>query len=124
MVHVLIQLLMKEFTESLLSHQQKLVASTTSCHEILASIKSLKTVITTPLLLDPEVLSNYPPASNLPIPSRLVDKAIPSRLNRYINAQRLHDPFHSAHKAGHRTDDTTDNTISIYPSQGMMILSM
>ena len=70
--------------------------------------ESLKTAVISPLLkkpsLDPEIMSNYRPVSNLPFLSKLLEKAVASRLNTYMNTHNLHDPLQSAYKAGHSTE--------------------
>ena len=69
---------------------------------------SMKIAIITPLIkkpsLDPEVLSNYRPVSNLSFLSKILEKVVAARLNAYMDANQLHDPLQSAYKTGHSTE--------------------
>ena len=69
---------------------------------------SLKTAIVKPLLkkksLDPELLKNFRPVSNLPFLSKLVEQIVVSRLLEHITTNDLHAPMQSGYKQYHRTE--------------------
>ena len=70
--------------------------------------ESMKVAIINPLIkkpsLDPEVLSNYRPVSNLSFLSKIVEKTVSARLNKYMYQNHLHDPLQSAYKTQHSTE--------------------
>ena len=54
--------------------------------------------------LDRNQLSNYRPVSNLPFLSKILEKAVLSRLMTHLSANNLHDPNQSAYKPCHSTE--------------------
>ena len=70
--------------------------------------ESMKVAIINPLIkkpsLDPEVLSNYRPVSNLSFLSKIIEKTVSARLNTYMYQNHLHDPLQSAYKTQHSTE--------------------
>jgi len=68
----------------------------------------LKTALVKPLLkkssLDPEVLQNYRPISNLPFLSKILEKAVLHQLSSHLAANHLLTPHQSAYRTGHSTE--------------------
>jgi hypothetical protein len=66
---------------------------------------SLKTALITPLLkkasLDPEVLKNVRPVSNLTYISKLIERVVANRLLAHMDMYHLHEPMQSAYKKHH-----------------------
>ena len=66
---------------------------------------ALKKAVLKPLLkkpsLDHNVLGNYRPISNLKSISKITGKIVADRLNNYLTANNLHEPFQSAYKHRH-----------------------
>ena len=58
---------------------------------------SLKTAVLSPLLkkanLDHEVLANYRPISNLKVISKIIEKVVAVRLQKYLEANQLNEPL-------------------------------
>ena len=54
--------------------------------------------------LDPEVLKNYRPLSNLHFVYKILEKIIGQRLEEHLNRYSLHDPLQSAYRKGHSTE--------------------
>ena len=69
---------------------------------------SCKSAIVLPLIkkpgLDPQVLKNYMPVSNLSFLSKLIEKVISSRILTHIADNDLIDKFQSAYRCGHSTE--------------------
>ena len=69
---------------------------------------SCKSVIVLPLIkkpgLDPPVLKNYRPVSNLSFLSKLIDKVISSRILTHIADNDLIEKFQSEYSYGHSTE--------------------
>ena len=69
---------------------------------------SLKTAVVKPLLkkrsLDPSVISNYRPISNLPFISKILEKIVYQQLNNFLSANDLLDPFQSGFRPHHSTE--------------------
>ena len=69
---------------------------------------SFKHALVNPLLkkpnLDPEVLKNYRPVSNLPFLSKVLERIVLSQLMSHLEEHRLLEPFQSAYKKGHSTE--------------------
>ena len=69
---------------------------------------SCKSAIVLPLIkkpgLDPQVLKNYRPVSNLSFLSKLIEKVISSRILTHIADNNLINKFQSAYRCGHRTE--------------------
>ena len=70
--------------------------------------KSFKKAAVTPLLkkatLDPELLGNYRPVSNLSFVSKILEKVVSHRLHTHKANEELSEPFQSAYRAGHSTE--------------------
>ena len=68
----------------------------------------LKTALVKPLLkkpgLDPNVLSNYRPISNLPFLSKVIERAVAIRLTSYLDRNHLLPQRQSAYRPGHSTE--------------------
>jgi len=66
---------------------------------------SLKTAVVTLILektnLDPTDFANYPPISNLPYVSKIIEKVIATQLQSF---QSLNDSFHLYHRQYHGTE--------------------
>ncbi|PIK34105.1 hypothetical protein BSL78_29071 [Apostichopus japonicus] len=62
----------------------------------------------TPLIkkpsLDPTVLSNYRPVSNLPFVSKILEKVVSSRLTSYLEHNGLQETHQSAYRKHHSTE--------------------
>ena len=69
---------------------------------------SCKSSIVLPLIkipgLDPQVLKNYRPVSNLSFLSKLIEKVISSRILTHIADNDLIDKFQSVYRCGHSTE--------------------
>ena len=70
--------------------------------------KECKNAIIRPMLkkstLDPEVLKNYRPLSNLHFVSKILEKIVGQGLEEHLNRYSLHDPLQSAYRKGHSTE--------------------
>ncbi|XP_073710666.1 uncharacterized protein [Misgurnus anguillicaudatus] len=68
----------------------------------------LKTAVIRPLLkkptLDPEILSNYRPISNLPFLSKVLEKIVAAQLHVHLIHNNLFEKFQSGFRAGHSTE--------------------
>ncbi len=68
----------------------------------------LKSAIIHPLIkkpsLDPEILKNFRPVSNLSFISKVIEKVVAARLQDHMNANNLLDPMQSAYRAGYSTE--------------------
>ena len=75
-----------------------------------------KHAVVTPLLkksgLDIEELKNYRPVSNLTLVSKLVERAVASRLITYLNANGLMPPLQLAYQHHHSTETALLNLLS------------
>jgi len=69
---------------------------------------SFKEAVVTPLLkkpsLEPDVLGNYRPVSNLSFISKILEKVVAERLSSHKTSENLYEPFQSAYRAGHSTE--------------------
>ena len=69
---------------------------------------SLKRAIVRPLLkkasLDPDILKNYRPISNLSFLSKLIERLVAKRINAYLSTHALLDKFQSAYRMFHSTE--------------------
>ncbi|XP_062582897.1 uncharacterized protein LOC134244661 [Saccostrea cucullata] len=67
-----------------------------------------KKAIVRPLIkrqgLDKDEFKNYRPVSNLPFLSKVLEKAVASRLEKYLNDYQLHDNVQSAYRSSHSTE--------------------
>lgn len=70
--------------------------------------KQYKCAYIRPLLkksnLDPDVLKNYRPVSNLPFLSKVVEKVVDARLEHHLTVNNLHEVSQSAYKKYHSTE--------------------
>lgn len=69
---------------------------------------ALKTAVIRPLLkkptMDPEVLSNYRPISNLPFLSKVLEKIVAAQLHVHLKHNNLFEKFQSGFRPGHSTE--------------------
>ena len=69
---------------------------------------SMKQALVTLLLkkdnLDPEVLKNYRPVSNLSFLSKVSEMVVAARLTNYMTINQLREPMQSAYRACHSTE--------------------
>ena len=56
------------------------------------------------MCLDPELLNNFRPISNLCFISKLTEKVVASRLNNHMIVNNLHEIMQSAYKSLHSTE--------------------
>ena len=68
----------------------------------------LKTAVVRPLLkkhnLDPSVLGNYRPISNLPFLGKILEKCIFHQLDVFLQNNKVHNKFQSGFRKGHSTE--------------------
>ena len=94
--------------------------------------KSVKLVIVTPLLkkstLDPDILKNYRPVSNLSYISKLLERVVAGRLTDYMTENNLHEHLQSAYKPGHSTETALvkvqNDILTSIDQHGVVILVM
>ena len=51
--------------------------------------------------LDPNILKNYRPVSNLPYLSKVLERVVAAQIQRYMDDNDLHNPFQSAYRPRH-----------------------
>ena len=54
--------------------------------------------------LDPDVMSNYRPVSNIPFLAQVIEKVVSARLTKYLSSGNLLDPMQSAYRQYHSTE--------------------
>ena len=69
---------------------------------------ALKSAVIRPLLkkptLDPEILSNYRPISNLPFLSKVLEKVVAAYPQKHLNSNSLFEKFQSGFRSAHSTE--------------------
>jgi len=68
---------------------------------------AMKEAVVTPILKKPTlppVMKNYRPVSNLPFISKVLERAVASRLKKHMAEHNLDELFQSAYKVGHSTE--------------------
>ena len=97
--------LLKETKEELVPTITEIINVSLSTGEVPSSYKH---ALVTPLLkkasLDRNVLQNYRPVSNLPFPSKILEKVVAKRLEAHMNNNSLYDPLQSAYRKYHCTE--------------------
>ena len=92
---------------------------------------SLKSAVLSPLLkkanLHHEVLADYKPISNLKVISKIIEKVVAVRLQKYLEANQLNEPLQSAHKPFHSCETAlvrvhNDILVAINKSHYVMLL--
>ena len=92
----------------------------------------MKSAIVTPLLkkstLDPDILKNYRPVSNLSYISKLLERVVAGRLTDYMTENNLHEHLQSAYKPGHSTETALvkvqNDILTSIDQHGVVILVM
>ena len=97
--------LVLEFTDVLLPVFQKIVNLSLTSGTVPIAFKNavVKPLIKKPNL-DPEVLGNYRPVSNLPYLSKILERAVADQLQGHLDTNGLHVKFQSAYRRGHSTE--------------------
>ena len=73
-------------------------------------------------LLDPNIITNYRPISQLPFLSKILKRILAIQLNRYIADNKLYDIFQSAFRRGHSTETALEQTLNnIYSTVSPLI---
>ena len=97
--------LLKECLPSLLPYLTYMVNLSISSGQFPTS---LKTAIVRPLIkkanLDKNELKNYRPVSNIPFISKIIEKTVVKRLEKYMSSNSLHEKFQSAYRKNHGTE--------------------
>ncbi len=75
-----------------------------SLHLFLSQLKSLVTPVLKKPNLDPSVLFNYRPISNLPFIAKLLESTVASQLRSFLVANHLFDPFQFGFRPQHSTE--------------------
>ena len=85
---------------------------------------SFKKALVTPLLkkstLNPEVMNNYRPVSNLPFVSKVLERVVLRRLLNHLDVTNQHEPHQSAYRPLHSTETAlvrVCNDILLSPDQ-------
>ncbi|XP_073349448.1 uncharacterized protein [Pagrus major] len=69
---------------------------------------SFKTAVVKPLLkksdLDPNVLNNYRPVSNLPFLSKILEKLVSNQVNEFLNSKHILESHQSGFRMNHSTE--------------------
>ena len=94
--------------------------------------KSTKSAVVTPLLkkftLNPDILKNYRPVSNLSYISKLLERVVAKRLTDYMTENNLHEHLQSAYKPGHSTETALvkvqNDILTSIDQHGIVILVM
>ena len=97
--------LVLEFTDVLLPVFQKIVNLSLTSGTVPIAFKKavVKPLIKKPNL-DPEVLGNYRPVSNLPYLSKILERAVADQLQAHLDTNGLQFKFQSAYRRGHSTE--------------------
>ena len=90
----------------------------------------MKLALITPLLkksnLDPDILKNYRPVSNLSFLSKTLERIVAMRITKYMTVNNLHDHFQSAYKAYHSTETALlkvqNDVLRTLDKQGVTVL--
>jgi exonuclease III len=121
--------LIKECKCELLPIMTSIINSSLQSSQVPASMKS---AVVTPLLkkstLDPEILKNYRPVSNLSYISKLLETVVARRLTDYMTVNNLHEDLQSAYKSGHSTETALikvqNDILTSIDQHGVVILVM
>ncbi|XP_073328899.1 uncharacterized protein [Pagrus major] len=70
--------------------------------------ESLKLAAVTPILkkpgLDPDIISNFRPISNLPFLSKILERVVASQIRTHLHSHELYEPFQSGFRPKHSTE--------------------
>jgi hypothetical protein len=97
--------LLKQCLTSLLPHITKIINHSLSTGTV---PESFKLAHVTPLIkkpsLNPSVLANYRPVSNLPFLSKVLERIVHAQLSEYISENNLQEKMQSAYRKHHSTE--------------------
>ena len=97
--------LLKKCLEPLLPSITQIIAQSLTTGEVPSCFKVARVIPTLKKpSLDKDELNNYRPVSNLPFLSKVMEKAVLSRLSSYLSANNLDEPLQSAYRPGYSTE--------------------
>ena len=97
--------LVKDCLESLLPVITRVVNLSLSSAEVPVDMKeAIVLPLIKKLILDPEILKNFRPVSNLSFLSKLIEKVVDVRFEDHLRKNNLHEKWQSAYKKFHSTE--------------------
>ena len=103
----------KQCLDELLPHITSIVNASLSTATVPVLFKNALVI---PLLkkngLDPNLLSNYRPVSNLPFVSKVLERIVLYQLQQHLLSNGLQDLYQSAYKSGHSTETAVVNLVN------------
>ena len=103
----------KHCLDELLPHITSIVNASLSTATVPVLFKNALVI---PLLkkngLDPNLLNNYRPVSNLPFISKVLERIVLNQLQQHLISNGLQDLYQSAYKSGHSTETAVVNLVN------------
>ena len=97
--------LLKDCLDSLLPVITRTVNLSLSSAEVPADLKEAVVLpLLKKLILDPEILKNFRPVSNLSFLSKLIERVVDARFENHLSQNNLHEKWQSSYKKFHSTE--------------------
>ena len=97
--------LLKDCLDSLLPAITRIVNLSLSSAEVPADLKEAVVLpLLKKLILDPEILKNFRPVSNLSFLSKLIERVVDARFENHLSQNNLHEKWQSSYKKFHSTE--------------------
>jgi len=97
--------LLKECIDSLIPVLTRIVNLSLSSAEVPSNLKeAIVLPLLKKLILNPEILKNFRPVSNLSFLSKLIERVADARLEKHISQNQMHEKWQSSYKKFHSTE--------------------